>query len=55
LASRTTWTRCRSWCGYNENEPIVCSPEEAIAVLTRTKMDALATGNYLARKRTATL
>jgi carbamoyltransferase len=35
---------------FNENEPIVCSPEEAIAVLTRTKMDALAIGNYLVRK-----
>jgi carbamoyltransferase len=40
---------------FNENEPIVCSPEEAIAVLTRTKMDALAIGNCLVRKRTARL
>jgi carbamoyltransferase len=40
---------------FNENEPIVCSPQEAIAVLQRTRMDALAIGNYLVRKRTATL
>jgi carbamoyltransferase len=35
---------------FNENEPIVCRPEEAIAVLQRTKMDALAIGNFLVRK-----
>ena len=32
---------------FNENEPIVCTPEEAIAVLQRTKMDALAIGSCL--------
>ena len=32
---------------FNENEPIVCNPDEAAAVLERTKMDALAIGNYL--------
>jgi carbamoyltransferase len=35
---------------FNENEPIVCSPAEAVAVLQRTRMDALAIGNYLATK-----
>jgi carbamoyltransferase len=35
---------------FNENEPIVCRPEEAIDCLFRTKMDALAIGNYLVRK-----
>jgi carbamoyltransferase len=32
---------------FNENEPIVCSPDEAISVLRRTKMDALAIGDCL--------
>jgi carbamoyltransferase len=35
---------------FNENEPIVCTPEEAIECYLRTKMDALAIGNYLAIK-----
>jgi carbamoyltransferase len=35
---------------FNENEPIVCRPEEAISVLQRTKMDALAIGNFLVTK-----
>jgi carbamoyltransferase len=32
---------------FNENEPIVCRPEEAIECFLRTRMDALAIGNYL--------
>ncbi|HRE88301.1 MAG TPA: carbamoyltransferase C-terminal domain-containing protein [Myxococcota bacterium] len=32
---------------FNENEPIVCRPEEAIDCFMRTKMDALAIGSYL--------
>jgi carbamoyltransferase len=35
---------------FNENEPIVCSPDEAISVLQRTKMDALAIGSCLVQK-----
>ncbi len=35
---------------FNENEPIVCKPEEAIDCFLRTKMDALAIGNYLVAK-----
>jgi carbamoyltransferase len=35
---------------FNENEPIVCMPEEAIDCYLRTKMDALAIGNYLVVK-----
>ena len=35
---------------FNENEPIVCRPEEAIECFLRTKMDALAIGNYLVEK-----
>ncbi len=35
---------------FNENEPIVCRPEEALECFLRTKMDALAMGNYLIRK-----
>jgi carbamoyltransferase len=32
---------------FNENEPIVCKPEEAIECFLRTKMDALVIGNYI--------
>ena len=35
---------------FNENEPIVCTPGEAISVLQRTKMDCLAIGNFLVKK-----
>lgn len=35
---------------FNENEPIVCTPKEAIECFLRTKMDALAIGNYLVEK-----
>jgi carbamoyltransferase len=35
---------------FNENEPIVCAPEEAISCFQRTKMDALAIGPYVALK-----
>jgi carbamoyltransferase len=35
---------------FNENEPIVCTPEEAIDCFKRTKMDALAIGPFLALK-----
>ena len=32
---------------FNDNEPIVCRPEEAIDCYLRTEMDALVLGNYL--------
>ena len=35
---------------FNENEPIVCTPQEAIDCFQRTKMDALAIGPFLAIK-----
>lgn len=35
---------------FNENEPIVCTPSEAISTFVRTKMDVLAIGNYLVKK-----
>jgi carbamoyltransferase len=35
---------------FNENEPIVCTPEQAIDCFQRTKMDVLAIGPYLALK-----
>jgi carbamoyltransferase len=35
---------------FNENEPIVCTPEEAIDCYLRTRMDVLAIGNYLVTK-----
>ena len=35
---------------FNENEPIVCQPEEAIDCFKRTRMDALAIGPYVTVK-----
>jgi len=35
---------------FNENEPIVCTPAEAIDCFQRTKMDVIAIGPFLARK-----
>jgi carbamoyltransferase len=32
---------------FNDNEPIVCRPEEALDCFLRTQMDALVLGNYL--------
>jgi carbamoyltransferase len=37
---------------FNENEPIVCEPSEAIDCYLRTKMDTLAIGPYVSRKPT---
>jgi carbamoyltransferase len=34
----------------NDNEPIVCRPEEAIDCFLRTKMDALVLGNFLIKR-----
>jgi carbamoyltransferase len=31
---------------FNENEPVVCRPEEALACFLRTKMDVLVLGDY---------
>jgi carbamoyltransferase len=35
---------------FNENEPIVCTPEEAIDCFRRTRMDVLAIGQFLVVK-----
>ncbi|MGA2483131.1 MAG: carbamoyltransferase C-terminal domain-containing protein [Candidatus Acidiferrales bacterium] len=35
---------------FNDNEPIVCRPEEAIDCFLRTQMDALALGDFLIEK-----
>lgn len=35
---------------FNENEPIVCSPQDALHCFATTKMDALALGNFLITK-----
>jgi carbamoyltransferase len=35
---------------FNENEPIVCRPDEAIDCFKRTRMDVLAIGPYLSMK-----
>jgi carbamoyltransferase len=38
---------------FNENEPIVCKPEEALACFLRTRMDVLAMGSILIRRPTS--
>jgi len=35
---------------FNENEPIVCKPEEAVECFLRTKMDILVMGNYVVER-----
>ena len=35
---------------FNENEPIVCTPEEAIDCFQRTRMDVLAIGSFVVKK-----
>ncbi len=35
---------------FNENEPIVCSPQDALNCYATTKMDALIMGNYLVER-----
>jgi carbamoyltransferase len=35
---------------FNENEPIVLTPKEAIDCFLRTRMDVLVLGNYLIEK-----
>jgi carbamoyltransferase len=36
---------------FNENEPIVCKPEEALNCFLRTKMDLLVMGNYIVKRK----
>jgi carbamoyltransferase len=36
---------------FNENEPVVCRPEDALDCFLRTKMDALVIGDLLASRR----
>jgi carbamoyltransferase len=36
---------------FNENEPICCTPEEAVACFTRTRMDLLVLGSLLVDRR----
>ncbi len=36
---------------FNENEPIVCRPEEALDCFLRTRMDVLAMGEFVLRRR----
>jgi carbamoyltransferase len=37
---------------FNDNEPIVCKPEEAIDCFLRTRMDSLVMGNLIVRRKT---
>jgi carbamoyltransferase len=36
---------------FNDNEPIVCCPQEACACFERTKMDVLVLGNFILEKK----
>ncbi len=36
----------------NENEPVVCRPEQALDCFLRTKMDVLVLGPYVMRRET---
>jgi carbamoyltransferase len=36
---------------FNENEPVVCKPEEALDCFLRTKMDKLVLGNVIISRR----
>jgi carbamoyltransferase len=37
---------------FNENEPVVCTPEEALDCFLRTQMDLLVMGNWMIRRKT---
>src|SRR6185437_4309215 len=36
---------------FNENEPVVCRPEEALACFLRTKMDVLVLENFFVERK----
>jgi carbamoyltransferase len=38
---------------FNENEPVVCTPEEALDCFLRTKMDLLVLGDFVVSRNTA--
>ena len=38
---------------FNENEPVVCKPQEALACFLRTRMDMLVMGNHVIERITA--
>lgn len=38
---------------FNENEPVVCKPEEALDCFLRTKMDLLVLGNWIVSRQVA--
>jgi carbamoyltransferase len=40
---------------FNENEPVVCKPEEALDCFLRTKMDKLVLGNVIIIRRSSVM
>ena len=40
---------------FNDNEPIVCRPEEALDCFLRTQMDVLVMGNFVLEKKSAAI
>jgi len=40
---------------FNDNEPIVCRPEEALECFRRTRMDVLVLGNFILERKSAAI
>ena len=40
---------------FNENEPVVCKPEEALDCFLRTKMDLLVIGSWMIERSVAAI
>jgi carbamoyltransferase len=38
---------------FNDNEPIVCRPDEALDCFERTRMDVLVIGNFILERKGA--
>ena len=36
---------------FNENEPVVCKPEEALETFLRTRMDLLVIGDWFIKRK----
>jgi carbamoyltransferase len=45
------WARYNTF--FNENEPVVCKPEEALDCFLRTQMDVLVIGSWMVRRETS--
>src|SRR5579862_2817196 len=50
---QATGVPCVLNTSFNDNEPIVCRPEEALDCFQRTQMDVLVMGNFILEKKSA--